>query len=57
MLRLWDGQSAEPLWEYPVAAGQILDLCFSADGQRLLCLCNEHHVLILDGSPAARATD
>jgi len=51
MLRLWDGQSTEPLWEYPVATGRVLDLCFTADGQRLLCLCNEHHVLILDGSP------
>jgi len=51
MLRIWDGQRAEPLGEYPVVEGRILDLCFSVDGQQLLCLCNHQHVVSLDGSP------
>ena len=51
MLRLWDGQNAEPLWEYPLPFGTPSAPSFTADGERLMCLINDHHVLILDGSP------
>ena len=55
MLRLWDPQSGQLLWEHPLQAGQIRRFCFSSDGERLICLCNAHDILILDGSPAEDA--
>jgi hypothetical protein len=50
-LYLWDGVNDEPLWEYTSLSGKITEFRFSADSQRLLCLCNEDQLVILDGSP------
>jgi ABC-type multidrug transport system ATPase subunit len=51
VLYLWDGVNDEPLWEYTSLSGKITEFRFSADSQRLLCLCNEDQLVILDGSP------
>ncbi|MCR9292363.1 MAG: protein kinase, partial [bacterium] len=51
MLRLWDGHSDQACWEYPLVAGQVLDLDFSQDGNRLISICNQHELLILDATP------
>ena len=52
MLRLWDAQSLQLLWEHPLQFGKAMDLCFTGDSKRLLCLCGPEELLILDGSPA-----